>query len=140
MRSHTSYTPREDDEQRAVADFLDRIGVLWCHVPNELGQNRNYRRAAWLKSMGVKSGVPDILIFDPPPGVENYVGTAIELKRASKYTKATEKQKSWLEALRARGWAVAVCRGAGEAIDFLQDKLGYGRVRPTAMERWRARG
>lgn len=118
------FTPREDDEQRTVAEFLDRIGVLWCHVPNELGQGGNYQRASWLRAMGVKSGVPDILVFDPPPAGQ-YVGTAIELKRASKSAKATENQRGWLEALKARGWAVALCRGAGEAIAFLQ-QLGYG--------------
>jgi hypothetical protein len=52
------------------------------------------------------------------------VGVAIELKR-QKGGRVTPEQTAWLEHLKARGWAVAVCRGAMEAIRFLQE-LGFG--------------
>lgn len=125
------YVAREDQEQIAVAEYLDRLGLLWFHVPNELGQSGNYRRANWLKAMGVKSGVPDIWIVDPPPAVEA-VGTVIELKRADKRAKPTENQRFWLEALRRRGYYTAVCHGVDEVIELVQ-RLGYGRVRPREM-------
>lgn len=133
-----AFVPREDDEQRAVAEYLDRLGLLWFHVPNELGQSGNYRRASWLRSMGVKRGVPDIWILDPPPLVEA-IGTVIELKRPDKRARATEEQMRWLEALRRRGYYAQVCHGVDEVIELIT-RLGYGRVRPKAMDRWKGAG
>ena len=68
--------------------------------------------------------MPDILIFDRPPLYPENVGVAIELKR-QKGGRVTPEQIAWLEDLKARGWAVAVCQGAMEAIRVLQE-LGFG--------------
>ena len=51
-------------------------------------------------------------------------GTRVYAK-TQKGGRVTPEQTAWLEHLKARGWAVAVCRGAMEAIRFLQ-KLGFG--------------
>ena len=121
MRAAKLPIPTEEQEQRTVAAYLDRIGVLWCHVPNGSGMygGRNdgsrIHKNVKLKAMGVKSGVPDILIFD------GFV--AIELKRR-KDGKVSPKQREWIEALKYRGWRVAVCNGAGEAIEQLK-QWGY---------------
>ncbi len=54
--------------QQAVARYLDACpGALWCHVPNEA--KRGPKLAAMLKSQGLKAGVPDVLIFTPPPAL-----------------------------------------------------------------------
>ena len=53
----------EDDLQMACAQYLDLMGWLWCHVGNE--RKTSPRAGARLKKKGVKSGVPDILIFEP---------------------------------------------------------------------------
>ena len=65
----------EDALQIATARLLDSTGLVWTHVPN--GGLRNKIVAAKLKRMGVKAGVPDVLIFNP--AAEN-CGVAIELK------------------------------------------------------------
>ena len=115
--------PTEEQEQVALAQWLDLHKICYCHVPN--GGNRNAITGKKLKAQGVKPGVPDILIFDPPPEHPHMPGTAIELKRRKGGTVST-KQGQWLQDLLDRGWAVSVCKGAGEAIETLR-RLGYGR-------------
>lgn len=117
----TSPVPKEDDEQAALARWLDLRRVRWCHVPN--GGDRDVRVAARLKSHGVKRGVPDVLVFDPPPAAPGTVGGAVELKRRSGGTVSWE-QTEWLAHLEKQGWAVKIARGFEEAISFLQG-LGY---------------
>lgn len=105
--------PLEDEEQKALALHLNRLGVLWCHVPN--GGKRSARVGAELKRQGVKRGVPDVLIFTSLRGEK---GTAIELKRQTKGVVSSE-QKKWLEGLRREGWNVYVAHGWEAARDYL---------------------
>ena len=92
----------EDNFQMVCASFLNYSNVLWCHVANERLTNKiaGYR----LKQKGVKSGVPDILIFEP---CKNFNGLAIELKIAP--NKPTDNQIKWLKDLSAKGWLTKVC-------------------------------
>lgn len=114
--------PTEEQEQLALVQWLELHKIRYTHVPNEGKHKVQYR--AKQKRLGVKPGVPDILIFDRPPLYPENVGVAIELKR-QKGGRVTPEQTAWLEHLKAMGWAVAVCRGAMEAIRFLQE-LGFG--------------
>lgn len=116
-----SFRNEEDHEQSVVVDWLEQRGVLFTHVPN--GGNRNVITGARLKRLGLKRGVPDILIFDPPPN-DAAIGVAIEMKRR-KGGATSKEQREWLEKLDARGWAAFVCLGADQAIEQLT-KLGYG--------------
>ena len=118
----TEIIPTEEQEQLALVQWLELHKIRYTHVPNEGKHKVQYR--AKQKRLGVKPGVPDILIFDRPPLSPENVGVAIELKR-QKGGRVTPEQIAWLEDLKARGWAVAVCRGAMEAIRFLQE-LGFG--------------
>lgn len=118
----TEIIPTEEQEQLALVQWLELHEIRYTHVPNEGKHKVQYR--AKQKRLGVKPGVPDILIFDRPPLYPENVGVAIELKR-QKGGRVTPEQIAWLEDLKARGWAVAVCRGAMEAIRFLQE-LGFG--------------
>lgn len=117
--------PTERQEQVRVAKLLDQLGLLWCHVPNE-GHGRRGKegaiRGARLRAEGLKSGVPDVLIFDKNsrPGS---VGLAIELKR-QKGGRVSEDQKRWLEELEKRGWVCKVCKGFDEVHQILKE-LGY---------------
>ena len=113
--------PREDQEQQTLAAWLDLAGVRWCHVPN--GGTRRPVEAARFRGQGVKPGVPDVVVCTPPPARPDHKGTAIELKR-QRGGEVSAEQLGWLAALEALGWAVALCRGADEAIDFLHS-LGY---------------
>lgn len=110
---NTAYQMREADEQKAVADFLDYLGVLWCHVPNE--GKRSYTTANNLRAQGLKKGVPDIIIFEPRKG---YHGLAIEMKVGD--NKPTAEQKHWLRSLTERGYMAGVCYSAESAIRVIR--------------------
>ena len=86
------------------------------HVPND--GKRSKAVAGILKSMGLSSGVPD-LILDYPAGV--YHGLRIEMK----YGKNTpsDEQKAWLRRLQAAGYFVAVVWSANAAIHLLIEYL-----------------
>jgi len=114
--------PSEEAEQLELAWWLDRAELLWCHVPN--GELRHPRTAARLKRLGVKAGVPDILIFTPVPRYPAARGVAIELKRAN-VRRASEAQRGWLADMATLQWCVQICSGAPAAIAWLES-LGYG--------------
>ena len=113
--------PTEADEQKMLAQWLDMRGLLWCHVPN--GGHRNIITATKLKAQGVKAGVPDILIFTPPPKCRECVGTAVELKRTVG-SRPTPAQREWLGALDECGWLVLIGRGCDDTITQLV-QAGY---------------
>jgi len=75
-----------------------------------------------LKASGVVRGVPDLLIFDPPP-LREAVGVALELKREKGGSVSPEQQR-WLQELNARGWVAIVARGAADALRQLRE-LGF---------------
>lgn len=117
----------EDGLQRAVAQYLDLQGYLWCHVANE--RKTSARQGAALKRKGVKPGVPDVLIFEQGEewrpdesgfltGPYYFNGIAIELKSAK--GRVTKAQHEWLDALQMRGWYPAVCRTLDEVIDLCE--------------------
>ena len=111
----------EAAEQRILAQWLDFRRILWCHVPN--GGARNVVTGAALKAMGVKPGVPDVLIFDPPPIVPESPGVCIEMKAGK--GKPSAAQLQWIGDLVDRNWLGYVCNGADDAIEKLK-RLGYG--------------
>ena len=90
--------PSELSEQFQLVRWLRRANVLFCAVPN--GGARQRREAAPLKMSGVEAGVPDILIFDPPPlppnGHCSPVGVALELKATSKTARVSASQRNGL--------------------------------------------
>jgi hypothetical protein len=108
---------KEDDLQMAVAKYLDLQGILWCHVANE--RNTSFVKGARLKKKGVKSGVPDCLIFEPR-GLF-YSGLAIELK--IKPNKVSINQKEWLTSLKNNKWCVGVAYSFDEAKDIIDKYL-----------------
>jgi hypothetical protein len=110
----------ELSEQIFVVRELRKRKVVFCSVPN--GGRRDLREASKLKASGVEAGVPDILIFDPPPQLRA-VGTALEMKRAGG-GRLSDKQKKWLELLRERGWHTLVAHGAEDALAQLAE-AGY---------------
>lgn len=102
-------SPPEETEQRAIAAWLDRLRLTWWHTPNgarSIGEGRK------LASMGVRAGVPDIIVVGSPM-------VAIEVKRRSGGTLSAE-QHAMLTALMAAGWRVYVCPGLDDALDALR--------------------
>lgn len=101
------YEGKEDDLQATCAYYLNlHPKAFFCHVPN--GGNRNPREGAKFKRMGVRAGMPDLLIFNATAINDVYYrGLAIELK--VKGGKLRENQVNALEELKRLGWYVAVC-------------------------------
>lgn len=122
--------PSEAAEQRAVIDWAQKLKgqypslAFLFHVPN--GGERDPKEAALLKAEGVKAGVPDLLLPAPHGG---WNGIAIELKKADRSNEPTYEQLVWLLAFESWGWKTAICYGAGEAIDVLQDYVGKEQQR-----------
>ena len=100
--------------QTEVASYLDKLGLLWCHVPN--GEKRSKRTGWVLKLAGVKPGVPDVLIFTEPR-------TAIELK--TEKGRVSKVQREWLANLKAEGWQVFVAYSTEEAKEVINDVYGF---------------
>ena len=79
-------------------------------------------RAIKMKKMGTSKGFPDLLVFIPVYGttgdVDAYQMCAIEMNRKTGGRTSTE-QKEWLDILQASGVMCAVCKGADEAIAFI---------------------
>jgi len=117
--------PKEEDEQMALATYLDTRHFLWCHVPNEGMFKPAYMQKR--SRLGVKKGIPDVLIFDPiysdEVGGLRYFGMAIELKR-QKGGVATLEQGHWLYQLEDKGWKVFLAHGKKEAVDEIEKVYG----------------
>ena len=117
------HMPTEAEEHRILATYLDTLRYVWCHPPN--GGRRDARTGRTLKSMGVKAGVPDFLIFSGPHGaILPCKGIAIELKRR-KASPPTPQQKAWIAELSRLGWFACIARGADKAIEQLTKAEAY---------------
>lgn len=106
-------TSSEMEEQKAVVEYCDLLHIPIVHIPNEGKRSVSY--AAILKSMGLRSGFPDLFV---PRARGGYHGLFIEMKYGK--NKTTKEQKEWLERLAAEGYACAVCYGAAEAIKIIE--------------------
>lgn len=111
------YKGTEDNLQKSVAKYLDSRKVLWCHPPN--GGTRNIIEATKLKAMGVKSGVPDCIIFTKARG---FAGLALELKVG--YNKPSDNQKEYIEGLEANDWLCVVSWSLDHCISIIDWYLG----------------
>ncbi len=118
----------EAHEQNDLRKVLDLLRVRWFHPAN--GELRDPVTAARLVSLGVKAGVPDVIITSKVPSRPEVRGVAIELKKRGG-GRVSPDQKRWLEGLTQDGWVVAVCHGSDEAVAFLASlgwSLEAGRV------------
>ena len=100
----------------AVATYLDYLGVLWFHCPNEIHAKPQYMVKR--KRLGVKSGVPDVCILEPN---KDYYGLFIELKVG--YNKPSENQLNWLSKLNHRNFMTVVCYSLDEVKDIVNDYM-----------------
>jgi hypothetical protein len=110
--------------QKRLAQYLDSLNLFWTATAN--GGKRDKKTACSLKAQGVKRGVPDILIFTPPP--TGGIGFAIELKVDAtdkrRRGSVSEHQRVFLESLRACQWRAEVAYGYDHAIELLK-RAGY---------------
>ena len=104
-------TPREDEEQKEFAAWLDETGLLWYHTPNE--RRASVTELVNLTAQGMKKGVPDNFIAEPRG---KYHGLYIELKRSKKsLSRKSPEQRAWIESLNEKGYKAVFCYGAEEA-------------------------
>lgn len=100
------------------------------HCPN--GGARNPVVAMQLTAMGVRKGVPDLLL-PLHKWLPNYpamvAGLAIEMKSAK--GRLTPEQSEWFAHLTAQGWICTVCRTAEDAINALAAYLcgGFDKIK-----------
>ena len=110
--------PRDEESgQVDLVNWLHRAHPkAWdatFHVPN--GGYRARKTAARMKLLGVKRGVPDLIMLLPRG---DYCGLAIELKRSEGRYKASDDQWLWLDRFTASGF-MAVCCRVSEAPDVI---------------------
>src|SRR4051794_32732400 len=113
----------EDQIHKAVIDaltFLHAPGVVFYHVPN--GGWRHPSTAGRFARMGVRSGVPDIVLHLPGGRT-----AFLELKAAT--GRLSPEQRRFLEQVSAIGCLTAVAYGVDQALEVLR---GWGALRrPT---------
>ena len=121
----TTAIPLEEDEQMAFVQWCHLNNILVHHSPLEFaGSSRAVKvRAIKMKKMGTSKGFPDLLVFIPVYGatghIDCYQMCAIEMKRRKGSTTSKE-QLAWLDVLQGSGAMCAVCKGADEAIAFVE--------------------
>lgn len=112
----------EDTEQIGVIEWANwnrsrypELELLF-HVPN--GGKRSAVEAARFKAMGVKAGVPDLILPVPRGG---YAGLFIEMKYGK--NKTTASQDWWLSQMIKQGYKATVCHSGIEATAVLENYL-----------------
>ena len=109
---------KEDSLNIAVATYLrmQYPTVLFCHIPN--GGYRNAREGAKFKMMGVRAGMPNILIFEKK---NIFSGLFIELKIGK--NKTTDSQNLVIKELIRLGWAGSICYTFEDAKHIIDNYL-----------------
>lgn len=106
--------------QTRLVAWMKKKGIFFCHVPNETKPGKFLQSK---KMLGLIAGMPDLIIFDPPPlGPTASPGAIIEVK--SSKGKLSVKQQNILEMFKNRNWQVVVIRSYSDGVDWLM-KMGY---------------
>mgnify|MGYP003533834705 FL=1 len=108
----------EDKLQIGVCKLLDALKLDWFHCPN--GGKRNYWTGANLKKMGVKAGVPDVIIINPTR--DGSSGLAIELKVGD--NKTTSTQEGWRTKFLNNNWTYSVAYSIDDVIHLVSKHYG----------------
>lgn len=99
-------------QQPSVRQRYPELKLLY-HIPNE--RKCSAQEGARFKRMGVKSGVPDLVL---PVSVGVHHGLYIEMKAPN--GRVSETQKWWLKELTAQGYLAVVCYGWEQAVHSLE--------------------
>lgn len=124
MATMNEFVPTEESEQAALFEWaayndelVPELASLYA-IPN--GGYRHVKTAVTLKRTGVKAGVPDVCLPVPRDGKH---GLYLEMKRR-KGGEVSVSQRTWLNFLKAQGYATAVCKGWEEAVKVISAYLG----------------
>lgn len=122
------FNPKEDEECFAFSDWLKLNNIPHAHIANESNSSSKSAmiRGAKLKKMGQSRGVWDYDIFVPIKGIEGnvdcYQELRVEMKRRHGGVVSIE-QKEWGKIYELAGTPCKVCKGADEAIKFVNGYL-----------------
>ena len=108
--------PSEQIEQMRFVQWLELKGYKFTSIPNST-YTKSWSQKRKNTEMGLRAGFPDMIV------VANNVFMCIELKRTKGGT-LSEFQKEWICVLGEANIPVAVCKGADEAIRFVQKTAG----------------
>lgn len=117
--------PLEDDEAEVFAGWLMAQQIPHTHIANEIGGSTKSARLRAIKAkrMGQTAGVWDYEIFVPITNIfgdiDAYQEIRVELKRIKGST-VSEAQKRWGNIYELSGIPCAVCKGAEDAIKFVE--------------------
>lgn len=120
--THPRRQQPEEDLHRECFKWLEEQKeffpiLAWAfHCPN--GGRRSKGEAGKLKALGVKPGVPDVVI---PLPYGTYAGLAIELKSGT--GTLSDHQKDWLRVMKESGYLVGVARDLDTFVDFVMHYL-----------------
>lgn len=110
--------PTEVEEQIVLVVWMEKKAIPFFHVPN--GGHRDWREAAKFKRMGVRPGVPDLVV---PVARKGYHGLFLEVKR-TQGGRLSDTQLFWRDVLLKEGYAWYEVKGAQEGIRIVEDYLG----------------
>lgn len=122
----SDFNPLEDDECVAFVEWLRLNNIPHAHLANESRSSSKNAviRGAKLKKMGQSKGVWDYEIYVPIKGVTGHVDCyqqlKIEMKRRKGGTVSPE-QKEWKKVYELAGIPCKICKGADEAIAFVNE-------------------
>lgn len=116
--------PRQIERQEQIKfnvwfdKFLWSKGYRWFHPANG-GSRGNAIEGVNFKRMGVKAGVPDVIL---PMARKSYHGLVIELKRPDgKLYDLADEQIGWLDWFTGQNWSVHLAFGFEEAQSVVKD-------------------
>lgn len=118
----------EDDLQRTCINFSKNLENKYpvlrflFHAAN--GGKRPYGEAGKMKALGVRQGVPDLLLPMASP-TKIWKGLALELK--SKTGVVSPAQFDWLYAFSIEGWLTGIVWSADDFVDYLTIFLGTNK-------------
>lgn len=116
--------PLEDEEQKIVVEYCDLRGYPRFRVPNET-YTKSWKQKTKNATLGVSAGVPDLFILVSDQLI------FVEMKRTAGSSTSTA-QKAWIAKLNNAGIPGKVCKGANEAIEFIEAcRRAYERVPAT---------
>lgn len=126
--------PTEDKEQEAVIEWAawhPGIADVLIAIPNGAhlaGDSvQRAKQMKRLKKQGLKPGVSDLFLAKP---MQHYAGLWIEMKRQpGAKPRVSVDQLDWLYLMQEKGYCTALCYGADQAIQAIQDYL-VGRLIP----------
>lgn len=126
--SSNDFNPLEYDECLAFSQWLNYNGIPHAHIANESasGSKNAMIRGAKLKRIGQSRGVFDYEVYVPIKGIDGvvdcYQQLKIEMKRRKGGTVSAE-QKQWGAIYELAGIPTKICKGADEAIKFVNGYL-----------------